>query len=46
VLVEMAPGTVAWSWSVGDDLPEVQELLASLRQAGAADPRLARYGTD
>jgi hypothetical protein len=46
VLVEVAPGTVAWSWSVGDDLPEVQEMLASLRQVSAADPRLAKYGTD
>ncbi len=46
VLVEVVPGTVAWSWSVGDDLPQVQELLASLRQADAEDPRLARYGTE
>ena len=47
VLVEVAPGTVAWSWSVGGDLPEVQAMLESLRQVSATDPRLEPwYGTD
>ena len=46
VLVEVAPGTVAWSWGAADELPEVQAMLESLRQVGATDPRLSQYGTD
>lgn len=46
VLVEIAPGTVAFSFRLGGDLPEVEAMLASLRQAGRADARLAEYGTD
>ncbi len=46
VLVEVAPGTVAWSWAAVDELPEVQGMLDSLRQVSAADARLSRYGTD
>jgi hypothetical protein len=44
--MEVAPGTVAWSWSVRGDLPEAQAMLESLRQVSATDPRLERYGTD
>ena len=46
LLVEVAPGTVAWSWAAVEELPEVQAMLDSLRQVGATDPRLSHYGTD
>jgi hypothetical protein len=46
VLVELAPGTVASSFSMGEDLPEVERMLTSLRQVAPDDPRLERYGTD
>jgi hypothetical protein len=46
VLVEIAPGQVAFSFSMGDDLPEVERMLASLRQVAPTDPRIERYGTD
>jgi hypothetical protein len=46
VLVELSPGTVAFSFAMGDDLPEVERMLASLRQVPRDDPRLERYGED
>ena len=46
VLVELAPGTTAFGVAMGDDLPEVEQMLASLRQVGPTDPRLQKYGTD
>jgi hypothetical protein len=46
VFVELAPGTVAWSWATAGDLPDVEEMLASLQEVAPDDPRLARYGTD
>jgi hypothetical protein len=46
VLLEIAPGTVAFSFSMGDDLPQVEQMLASLQQVPRDDPRLAQYGTD
>lgn len=46
VLVELSPGTVAFSFAMGDDLPEVKRMLASLRQVPRDDPRLERYGED
>ena len=46
VLVEVAPGTVAFGFSLGDDLPQVEQMLASLQQVAPDDPRLERYGED
>ena len=46
VLVEVAPGTVAFSFSMGDDLPDVERMLTSLRQVAPDDSRLQQYGTD
>jgi hypothetical protein len=46
VLVELSPGTVAFSFAMGDDLPGVERMLASLRQVPRDDPRLERYGED
>jgi hypothetical protein len=46
VLVEIVPGTVAFSFALGDDLPEVERMLTALRQVSPDDARLERYGTD
>lgn len=46
VLVELAPGTVAFSWATADDLPDVEHMLASLKQVPRDDPRLQRYSPD
>ena len=46
VLVELAPGTVAWSFGTDEQLPAVEEMLGSLRQVPADDPRIERYDTD
>jgi hypothetical protein len=46
VFAEVTPGTVAGTFSIGDDLPEVERMLTSLRQVAPDDPRLERYGTD
>ncbi|MGY1843185.1 hypothetical protein [Modestobacter sp. SYSU DS0875] len=46
LLVEPAPGTVALVTPPDDERTEFEQMLASLRQVPADDPRLARYGTD
>jgi hypothetical protein len=46
VLVEIVPGTTAFGVAMGDDLPKVEQMLASLRQVSPTDPRLEKYGTD
>lgn len=46
VAVEIRPGTQASTWATSDELPEIERMLASLRQVGADDPRLKKYGTD
>lgn len=46
VAVEISPGTVAYSFSSVEDLPQVEQMLASLRQVPPSDPRLEKYGTD
>ena len=45
VLVELAPGTVAHCMAF-DDLADVEEMLASLRQVPADDPRIEEHGVD
>jgi hypothetical protein len=46
VMVELAPGTVAWSFATSDDLPEVEQMLTSLRQVPRDDPLLEQYGME
>lgn len=46
VLVEVTPGTVASSSSLGGDLTAVEDMLGSLRQVAPDDSRLQQYDTD
>ena len=46
VLVELAPGTVAHGMAFDDDLPDVQQMLTSLRQVPADDPRIEEHGVE
>jgi hypothetical protein len=43
LLVQITPGTLAWTWAMGD-LPVVKELVASLTDVPRSDSRLARQG--
>jgi len=45
VLIEPEPGTVALSAPPDDERADFEDMLASLRQVAADDPRIERYGT-
>lgn len=46
VAVDVEPGVAAFSRVAADDLTAVEQMLGSLRQVAADDPRIEQYGTD